>query len=102
MIKGLLRGSENVHSLESRNIVRPRGAASVLKSTLKLTLVKMFGSSDRQDSDIQRRIRDDIMAELSRDGQPVEDHCLNMFKDVAAAQASKYASQRARVETGGR
>lgn len=66
-------GAEDVESFEPRGALRTTTTAGILESAPELALVEVLGVADGQDPNTVGGIENDVVTELSSDGQAVKD-----------------------------
>jgi hypothetical protein len=97
-LRGILGSAKVVEGLEPRSALGPGRPAGVLQRTAELALVEVLCASQREDADIVGWVEDNLVAELGRDGQAVEDQGLDIAEEVVALEAAEYAPQGTGVE----
>lgn len=61
-------------------------------------MVQALDFANREDSNTVQGVVDDIIAEFSRYGEPIQDERLYILKNVSLSKGGEYASQRSGVK----
>jgi hypothetical protein len=65
--------SEEVDSLDTGSICRPRWANSICQIMLEFALIEVFDIADGEESNVESLVGDDFFDELGCDGEAIED-----------------------------
>jgi hypothetical protein len=69
-----------------------------LQRAAELPLVQVFDAADRQNTDREGGVVENVMDQLGRDGETVKGENLHIPQDIGAAEVREYATKWARVE----
>lgn len=93
-----LLGTKDVQSLESRGTLWAGAATGISQRGAQLAVVQVLDIADREHAHAVGRVVDDLVAELGRDREAVEDQRLNIAENVSLLERRKDAPQGPGVE----